>query len=472
MPDLKQTLSSLARPRRTHDEPPAPLPWSGNSLSVVVKGLAVLPTPSLPRVVADAVATVGALASAVAPDPSGAPPGAAPASASPTSPEERAAWLVGLRQIVDQAEAAFTAVLADFDSAGDGQVLHAAASTQAWLRGALGMASAEAAERVRTSRATRTELAPAHQAQLSGNVTHEQVRTIARCVRALPPSFRDEAARHLTGLAAQLGGDDLRAAARHLKLVVDPDGSARHAEEDFGRRWLSIAPLLDGMASLTGVLDAETAGALHAALSPALVPTGPEDTRTSDQRRADGLAELVAIAVRSGELSILSGTPASLQVEVPLATLTGDSVQPGRLTHTSGPVWLTPTAVERLACDASVRRLVFDGDGVPLDLGREVRVFSTVQRRALAHRDGGCRFPGCHRPAAFTDAHHVVPWARGGATDLPNGLLLCRHHHRQVHEGGWTITPDNSSRGTHGPCLFAGPAGQSLISTPRAGPAP
>ena len=69
------------------------------------------------------------------------------------TPEERAAWLAGLRLVVDAAEAAFTGVLADFDTNGDGQVLHAAASTQSWLRGALGMPAGEAAERVQIARA-------------------------------------------------------------------------------------------------------------------------------------------------------------------------------------------------------------------------------------------------------------------------------------------------------------------------------
>jgi hypothetical protein len=39
----------------------------------------------------------------------------------------------------------------------------------------------------------------------------------------------------------------------------------------------------------------------------------------------------------------------------------------------------------------------------------------------------------------FTDAHHVKHWADGGETSLSNCLLLCRHHHRLVHEEGWQV---------------------------------
>ena len=125
---------------------------------------------------------------------------------------------------------------------------------------------------------------------------------------------------------------------------------------------------------------------------------------------------------------------------------------------------LTSRAAERLACDAAVARLVFGPDGVPLDLGRSQRLFSPAQRRALAIRDGGCRFPGCTRPPRFTDAHHVVPWSQGGASDLHNALLLCRHHHRLVHEGDWRIVNPVGAGpvSANEPIALRGPAGQLL----------
>jgi len=72
----------------------------------------------------------------------------------------------------------------------------------------------------------------------------------------------------------------------------------------------------------------------------------------------------------------------------------------------------------------------------PLDVGRTTRVVSPAQRTALAVRDGGGGFPGCDRPLAWCEAHHLVHWLDGGPTDLDNLALVCRAHHRAVHEGG------------------------------------
>ncbi len=90
----------------------------------------------------------------------------------------------------------------------------------------------------------------------------------------------------------------------------------------------------------------------------------------------------------------------------------------------------------RLTCDASVVPVV-SGNQPTLNLGRRTRTIPPALRRALEVRDRGCRFPGCG--SRFADAHHVRHWADGGETSLGNCILLCRHHHRLVHEGGWRV---------------------------------
>lgn len=97
-----------------------------------------------------------------------------------------------------------------------------------------------------------------------------------------------------------------------------------------------------------------------------------------------------------------------------------------------GPI--TPETALRLACDAGVSRVLTRGGSEPLDVGRRTPVVAAGLRRAVVVRDGGCRFPGCGRPQAWCDAHHVTHWADGGETALGNLVLLCRPHHRAVHE--------------------------------------
>jgi HNH endonuclease len=87
----------------------------------------------------------------------------------------------------------------------------------------------------------------------------------------------------------------------------------------------------------------------------------------------------------------------------------------------------------------------------PLEVGRTSRVVQPAQRTALAVRDGGCGFPGCARPLAWCEAHHLRHWLHGGPTDLANLVLLCRAHHRAVHEGGWRLARDPQGRLTATP---------------------
>lgn len=99
-------------------------------------------------------------------------------------------------------------------------------------------------------------------------------------------------------------------------------------------------------------------------------------------------------------------------------------------------------AIRRLACDAGLHRVVFGPGDVPLSAGRQVRLVRAAQHRVLVARDGGCRFHGCDRPPAWTQAHHVVHWADGGPTDVDNMILLCGHHHHRVHDDGWSLEFD------------------------------
>jgi hypothetical protein len=121
-------------------------------------------------------------------------------------------------------------------------------------------------------------------------------------------------------------------------------------------------------------------------------------------------------------------------------------------------VTIAPDTTKRLACDASVVTLV-ERAGEPVSVGRKTRSVPPSLRRALRSRDGGCRFPGCER-SRYVDAHHIEHWADGGETSLENLVQLCRHHHRLVHEGGFTV----QRRGTE--FVFRGPGGRVIEGSP------
>ena len=100
-----------------------------------------------------------------------------------------------------------------------------------------------------------------------------------------------------------------------------------------------------------------------------------------------------------------------------------------------------------------------NGASEPLDVGRASRTVSPAQRRALTIRDRGCVFPGCDRPPGWCDGHHIVHWADGGPTDLANLALLCHHHHKAIHEGGWSM-----ARAPDGSLEFTRPDGTPLLA--------
>jgi len=154
---------------------------------------------------------------------------------------------------------------------------------------------------------------------------------------------------------------------------------------------------------------------------------GADDHREREQRLADALVELAS----GGEQK------AQIQVTTTLETLQGLAGAPAAEVEFTLPV--SSTAVERLACDSTFNRVLLNAESMVIDVGRSERVVRAGKRRALNARDGGCRWPGCDRPAKWSAAHHLVHWIKGGATDLDNLILLCHRHHTMVHEGGWQL---------------------------------
>ena len=205
-------------------------------------------------------------------------------------------------------------------------------------------------------------------------------------------------------------------------------GAEAEAERLFGQRALHLSKDWSGMLRLSGQLNPESGGVVLAAVRSLAEPGNldPQDTRTPAQRQADALAEIAR--------RYLDGTPGSgsgrphLSVTVPWDTL---QQAHGLVDTEVGPI--PAETARRLACDATVSRIIVDENGVPLFAGEARRRIPPPLRRALDARDQGCTHPGCDMPARYCDAHHIQHWADGGKTTLSNLQLLCRRHHRTTH---------------------------------------
>ena len=157
---------------------------------------------------------------------------------------------------------------------------------------------------------------------------------------------------------------------------------------------------------------------------------GEEDPSYAEARRADALVALCSQRIAADA----DPDRATVVVHARL----GDVAGAGGGAEIEGGGRLHPETVRRLLCDARVQTVVEDEDGEPIRLGRLSREPSPAMMRQLRYRDGECRFPGCGS-RRYTQAHHVVWWRNGGATDLDNLVLVCFFHHRLVHEHGWKI---------------------------------
>jgi hypothetical protein len=225
-------------------------------------------------------------------------------------------------------------------------------------------------------------------------------------------------------------------------------------------RAFTLSPFGDGTGRtrLTGILGAEAAAIVNAALEPLCTPAGKDDTRTATQRRADALTDVCRLALATDELPDSGGDASKVVVTIGHEEIAA-AVGRGLLDNGER---LTPETVRRMACCAGIIPAVLGTTGQVLDLGRERRLFTGAARRALVLRDGGCAFPGCDRPPKWTEGHHILHWILGGRTDLNNGVLLCGHHHRVIHQGEWLVRT-----AADGLPEFIPPAWLDPLQTPR-----
>jgi len=269
---------------------------------------------------------------------------------------------------------------------------------------------------------------------------------------------------------APLNADQLLDRARSLRDELDEAGIADRERARQNARSFKRYRRGDGMTVYTLLADPENAAYLDSIYDSLSSPRrgGPRmvdltakardeevesDPRTLEQLTFDGVMAILRIGAdtdaKTAARSVLGTRRPAVRVLVTKDTLdTGSGL--GRIEGQPAPVSIE--TVERHLCDSGMMPVTFDRDGQCVDLGREQRLYSALQRIGLAARDGGCRWPGCAQPASWTEAHHINQWARdNGRTDLADGILLCRHHHMLLHNNHWEITRTGGTYRLHPP---------------------
>jgi len=340
-----------------------------------------------------------------------------------------------LRRLGNMLEAESVRRLHRFDSGG-GYESTQALTAKSWLRWKCNFSPAAAAGRVAVAREL-AELPQATQAFADGDISFAHAAMIARTAEKLGDKMESNAETILVTAAKELDLARLRMVTIKLQHFMDPDSVREEANESHELRFLHLSQTLDGVFYINGRLDSEAGAILQTALNALSGPPTPDDKRSPKQRRADALVELARQKLNSGTLPEVGGQKPHLTVTVAMATLAN---QPG--SPAADLEWASPIPAEtarRLACDAAITPIFLGPESSQPRAGQTSRSISASRRKALVFRDKGCRFPGCDRPPDWTDAHHLKHWADGGEHVMENLLLLCRRHHRMVHEEGWQL---------------------------------
>ena len=362
---------------------------------------------------------------------------------------------------LDAATARLLALIREFDARGGWNT--GFRSCAAWLAWRVGLDLGAARERVRVARALETLPALA-EALARGELSYAKVRALTRV--ATPETEARLMAVGRAGTAA------------HVERIVrgwrrvDRQAEAREAARQHAGRALNVYQDEDGTVVLRGRLAPEVGALVLRALDaaretlyqrrrasgaalPATDPASEAPTRA--QQQADALALLAETALHQELDPGASGERYQVVVHVDAAVL-ADPNQSGQSLLEEGSHVSAETS-RRLACDASRVVMRHDEDGRVVEVGARTRTIPPALRRALQHRDRNCRFPGC--TVRFGQGHHVRHWAQGGPTKLSNLALLCRRHHRAVHEEGYQL-----ERLSDGTLQFRRPDGRPLPEVP------
>lgn len=347
---------------------------------------------------------------------------------------------------IEVARCRWLGLIAEFDER-EGWAPEGFANCAAWVAYRCALSPMAAREYVRVARRLR-ELPQIREAFATAVLTYSKVRALTRIENIEDEDELVELARNAT--AAQ------------LETMIGKYGAVLRAtaETAFAERFFSWTIDDDGGYRFRGRLPAEIGALVAKALETAREELGADvSAETLDSpgaRNADALALIAERALSADETGSTGGDRYQVVVHLEPAALAGDIAARCEL---DGGAPVAPETARRLTCDAALVGIV-EQDGAPLSVGRKTRSIPPALRRALRSRDRGCQFPGCTH-TRHVDAHHIHHWADGGHTDIANLVQLCRHHHRLVHEGGFTV------EGAVGALVFRAPNGRRLGLPPR-----
>lgn len=343
------------------------------------------------------------------------------------------------------AEARMLAMLQRFDAEGCFETLGFHSTTH-WLNYRCGVGMNAAREKVRVAKAL-PDLPMIREAFAAGRLSYSKVRAMTRVATPANEEY-----------LLMIG---IHGTAHHVERLVSKTRKAERLQEEetaeaiYENRSLSFRYDESGAMIISGRFSAEQgaliAKALEMAMDQAFVASRPDRsdapenggdvTAETSARRADALVAVAETFLANPAHAGSTGDRYQVVVHVTAETSGNDSSITGP--HLEDGPHVTAETSRRLGCDCNVVPIREDEFGEPLAIGRRSRSIPPAISRALRARDGGCRFPGCTH-SRFVDGHHIVHWADGGETSLDNLVLLCRHHHRLVHEGGFDCRRSDS----------------------------
>jgi hypothetical protein len=346
-----------------------------------------------------------------------------------------------------------------------------ATSTAAWLAHQTKTTRAACFRDVHLAAALDGEFEATRRALAAGTIDAEKARVIVNAVGelteeydALPAGTHARAEAHLLELAGQFDAAMLRNLGKRLFEVVCPEAAdaaegAKLADEEARAArttYLSLRDNGDGTTEGRFRLPSLHAGLLKKAVQALTAPRRIGEARLdpvtgkklpASTLAGHGLMDLLEHHLNLDTLPHRNGSPFKVVVTIPLEQLcTGLGVA-----ATDVGVRISAGEARRLACAAGIIPMVLNGASVPLDLGREQRLFTKHQKIAInhRHRNQGCAAANCDRPPSWVEYHHLDAWANGGPTDHHNGIPLCPpHHHMADHPESWNMRrlPDGGVR--------------------------